>query len=179
LKRAGIPVPGLQARDGLAVINGCNVMTAMAALWLCDAYKVLRTAEIAACMSLEALNANLGPFDDRIHTVRGFHGSIESAKSLRAILKGGSLMNKEKKVRTQDAYSLRSTPQIIGAAHDAFGYARTQVEIELNGVGDNPVFSKQHASRSRVRTSRVLQSQCPWTCAATLSRWSACFRSVA
>merc|ERR1719356_2296202 len=140
MKRAGIPVPGLQARDGLAVINGCNVMTAMAALWLCDAFQMLRTAEIAAAMSLEALNANLGPFDERIHLVRGFHGAIESAKALRALFRGGSLMEKAKKVRVQDAYTLRSTPQVVGAAHDAFVYARSQVEIELNGVGDNPIF---------------------------------------
>ena len=91
-------------------------------------------------MSLEALNANLGPLDERIHSVRGFHGAQESAKSLRALLANGSLLKKEKKVRCQDAYTLRSTPQVIGAAHDAFGYARTQVEIELNGVGDNPIF---------------------------------------
>lgn len=140
MKRAGIPCPGLGARDGLAVINGCNVLTAMSALWLCDAFKMLRTAEITAAMSMEALNSNLGPLDERIHLVRGFHGAIETAVSLRTILAGGSLMNKKKKVRCQDAYTLRSSPQVIGAAHDAFVFARSQVEIELNGVGDNPVF---------------------------------------
>jgi len=158
MKRAGIPVPGLAARDGLAVINGCNVMTAMAALWLCKAFRMLRTAEVAAAMSMEALNGNFGPFDERIHLVRGFHGSIESAKSLRSILKGGSLMDKKKKVRCQDAYSLRSTPQIIGAAHDAFVYARSQVEIELNGVGDNPVFfeeSRQQVSGANFQGSPI------------------------
>merc|ERR1719433_1575289 len=101
MKRAGIPVPGLQARDGLGIINGCNVMTAMAALWLCDAFRMLRTAEIAAAMSLEALNSNLGPLDKRIHEVRGFHGAIETAQSLRAILQGGSLIERKKKVRVQ------------------------------------------------------------------------------
>lgn len=140
MKRAGIPVPGLAARDGLAVINGCNVMTGMAALWLTDAFRMLRTAEVAAAMSLEALNANLGPLDHRIHDVRGFHGAIECANSLRSILSGGALMDKKKRVRVQDAYTLRATPQVIGAAHDAFVYARSQVEVELNGVGDNPIF---------------------------------------
>jgi len=140
MDKAGIPIPGLQARDGLATINGCNVMTAMASLWLCDAFRMLRTAEIAAAMSLEALNANLGPLDERLHKARGFNGAIESAKMIRALVKGGSLAEKKKKVRCQDAYSLRSTPQVIGAAHDALIHAREQVEIELNGVGDNPVF---------------------------------------
>merc|ERR1719160_1235999 len=116
MKRAGIPVPGLAARDGLAVINGCNVMTGMAALWLTDAFRMLRTAEVAAAMSLEALNANLGPLDHRIHDVRGFHGAIECANSLRSILSGGALMDKKKRVRVQDAYTLRATPQVIGAA---------------------------------------------------------------
>jgi len=91
-------------------------------------------------MSLEALNANLGPLDERLHEARGFNGAIESARMIRALVKGGALAEKKKKVRCQDAYSLRSTPQVIGAAHDAFIYARKQVEIELNGVGDNPVF---------------------------------------
>jgi len=140
MDKAGITIPGLKTRDGLATINGCNVMTAMAALWLCDAFRLLRTAEIAAAMSLEALNANLGPLDPRLHRARGFNGAKESARMLRALVKGGALAQKKKKVRCQDAYSLRSTPQVIGAAHDALIYAREQVEIELNGVGDNPVF---------------------------------------
>jgi len=144
MDKAGIPIPGLQARDGLATINGCNMMTAMAALWLCDAFRILRTAEIAAAMSLEALNANLGPLDERLHKARGFNGAIESARMIRALVKGGALAEKKKKVRCQDAYSLRSTPQVIGAAHDAFVHAREQVEIELNGVGDNPVFFPEY-----------------------------------
>jgi len=101
---------------------------------------LLRTAEIAAAMSLEALNANLGPLDERLHKARGFNGAIESARMIRALVKGGALAAKRKKVRCQDAYTLRSTPQVIGAAQDAFIHAREQVEIELNGVGDNPVF---------------------------------------
>jgi len=144
MERAGITIPGLQARDGLATINGCNMMTAMASLWLCDGFRLLRTAEIAAAMSLEALNANLGPLDEKLHKARGFKGAIESARMIRALVKGGALFEKKKKVRCQDAYSLRSTPQVIGAAHDAFVYARQQVEIELNGVGDNPVFFPDH-----------------------------------
>jgi histidine ammonia-lyase len=140
LSRAGIPVPGLMARDGLATINGSNLLTAMSALFLYDANNFLKQAEIAAAMSLEALKANLRPYMAEIHEVRGFKGAIRSAASLRRLLKGGDLAEGKLKSKVQDAYSMRSTPQVIGAAHDALAYARSQVEIELNGVGDNPIF---------------------------------------
>ncbi len=140
LRRAGIPVPGLMARDGLATINGSNVLTAMSAIFLYDANNFLKQAEIAATMSLEALKANFGPYNTKIHEVRGFAGSVRSAAAIRKIAKDGDLLEKRIKVKVQDAYSMRSTPQVIGSAHDALGYARSQVEIELNGVGDNPIF---------------------------------------
>lgn len=140
LKRAGIPVPGLQARDGLATINGSNLLTAISALTLYDYDRLLRQAEIAAAMSLEALLANLKPYDTRLHELRGFSGAVASARSIRRCLEGSDLMTGKLKVKVQDAYSMRSTPQVIGAARDALRWAREQVEIELNGVGDNPIF---------------------------------------
>lgn len=140
LDRAGIPVPGLQARDGLATINGSNVLTAMSALLLYDADRWMKQAEIAAGMSLEALKANMKPYNDRIHTVRGFAGAVRSARAIRKVVEGGDLMENRIKCKVQDAYSMRSTPQVIGAAHDAIAFAKSQVEIELNGVGDNPIF---------------------------------------
>ncbi|MBM3404686.1 MAG: aromatic amino acid lyase [Bacteroidetes bacterium] len=138
--KAGIPVPGLMARDGLAAINGSNVLTAMSALFLYDMNKWLKQAEIAASMSLEALKANLRPYHPKIHEVRGFKGAMRSAAAIRKCVAGGDLAEGKLKSKVQDAYSMRSTPQVIGAAHDALAYARSQVEIELNGVGDNPIF---------------------------------------
>jgi histidine ammonia-lyase len=140
MDRAGIEIPGLQARDGLATINGSNVLTAMSALFLYDADRFLRQAEIAAAMSLEALKANMKPYDRKIHEVRGFAGAVRSAMAINKIVKGGDLAEGRVKCKVQDAYSMRSTPQVIGAAHDAMAWARSQVEIELNGVGDNPIF---------------------------------------
>lgn len=140
MDRAGIPIPGLKARDGLAAINGSNVLTAMSALFLYDANRWLKQAEIAAAMSLEALKANLRPYHELIHKVRGFPGAIRSARAIRMMVEGGDLAAGRLKCKVQDAYSMRSTPQVIGAAHDALSWARTQVEIELNGVGDNPIF---------------------------------------
>ena len=140
LERAGIPVPGLMARDGLATINGSNVLTAMGALMIYDTNNWLKQAEIACAMSLEALKANLKPYNHRILEVRGFAGGVRSAASIRKVTAGGDLSEGRMKVKVQDAYSMRSSPQVIGAAHDAVKWARSQVEIELNGVGDNPIF---------------------------------------
>jgi histidine ammonia-lyase len=140
LDRAGIPIPGLQARDGLATINGSNLLTAMSAIHIYDMNRWLKQAEIACAMSLEALLANMKPYDERLHKVRGFVGAVRSAGAIRKCVSGSDLVTGKMKVKVQDAYSMRSTPQVIGAAHDAIAYAKSQVEIELNGVGDNPIF---------------------------------------
>lgn len=140
LDKAGIEVPGLKARDGLGTINGSNVLTGMSAIFLFDANNWLKQAEIAAAMSLEALKANMKPYTAKLHEVRGFVGAVRSAKAIGKLVKGGDLVEERIKQKVQDAYSMRSTPQVIGAAHDALKYARSQVEIELNGVGDNPIF---------------------------------------
>lgn len=140
MDRAGIPIPGLKARDGLAAINGSNLLTAMSAIFLYDADNWLKQAEIAASMSLEALKANMKPYSSLLHEIRGFKGAIRTARSIIKLVEGGDLIEGKIKQKVQDAYSMRSTPQVIGTAHDALVFARSQVEIELNGVGDNPVF---------------------------------------
>ena len=140
LKKAEIEIPGLKARDGLAVINGANMLTAMSGIFIYDAENWLKQAEIAAAMSLEALRANMRPYTDKLHEARGFKGAVNSAKNICKLVEGGDLKQEKIKCKVQDAYSMRSTPQVIGAARDALKYAQSQVEIELNGVGDNPVF---------------------------------------
>jgi histidine ammonia-lyase len=139
-EKAGIKVPGLQARDGLATINGSNFITAISALQLFDINRWLKQAEIAAAMSLEALLANMKPYDVRLHKLRGFSGAIRSSQAIKKCIEGSDLLTGKLKMKVQDAYSMRSTPQVIGAAHDAVAYAKSQIEIELNGVGDNPIF---------------------------------------
>ena len=140
MERAGIPIPGLMARDGLAIINGSNVLTAMSAILIYDTNRWFKQAEIACAMSLEALKANMKPYLPKLHEARGFPGAIRSAKAIRKLVENGDLAENKIKCKVQDAYSMRSTPQVIGAAHDALAFAKSQVEIELNGVGDNPIF---------------------------------------
>ncbi len=140
MEKAGIKVPGLEPRDGLAAINGSNFLTGMSALWLYDALNFMKQAEIACAMSIEALMGNMKPYTPKLHKIRGFAGAIRTSRALSKLFKGGDLYEAKLKVKVQDAYSMRSAPQVIGAAHDALAWARSQVEIELNGVGDNPVF---------------------------------------
>jgi len=139
LGNVGLKPLELEARDGLALINGSNVLTALAALILYDAERWMKMHDIAAAMSLEALKANMKPYDKRIHTLRGFKGSQKIAANLNLLTEGSEILfSGEKKV--QDAYSMRSTPQVAGTLRDSLEFARKQVETELNGVGDNPIF---------------------------------------
>ena len=139
LKMCNIEPLTLQARDGLALINGSNMLTGMAALILHDARLWAKSHDIVAAMTLEALNANMTPYDSKLHELRGFQGSIDVAENLRLLTKNSKILSQTGK-KVQDAYSLRSTPQVAGGLRDAINYAISQVEIELNGVGDNPVF---------------------------------------
>lgn len=140
LDKAGIPVPDLLARDGLATINGSNLINAIGCLSVYDAERQLKQAEIAAAMTLEALKANMKPYDSRLHELRGFQGAVASAHNIRKVVDGSDLLTGKEKVKVQDAYSMRSTPQVLGAARDQVRWTRSQIEIEANGVGDNPIF---------------------------------------
>jgi len=140
LEQAGITAPGLKARDGLAAINGSNLITGMGCLILHDVERWIKQAEIAAAMSLEALLANMKPYQPRLHELRGFKGAQTCAANLRRLIEGSDLVTGKLKVKVQDAYSMRSTPQVVGALRDVTAWARAQLETELNGVADNPIF---------------------------------------
>jgi histidine ammonia-lyase len=139
LERAGLKPVVFQARDGLATINGSNVITGLGALEVYDARLWIKNSEIVAAMTLEALNANMKAYDERVHTVRGYPGAIISAENIRRITEGSELLKQPGK-KVQDAYTLRSTPQVVGAARDAWQWARYMIEVELNGAADNPIF---------------------------------------
>lgn len=139
LAEAGIPTIVFRERDGLACVNGSNLITGIGCLELFDAERWLRTQEIALAMTLEALNANITAFDARIHFVRGYPGAQECAENVRRLTEDSEMLRRPGK-KVQDAYSLRSSPQVIGAARDAFKWVRHMLEIELNHAADNPTF---------------------------------------
>jgi histidine ammonia-lyase len=136
---AGIPVIEFEARDGLATINGSNMTAGFGSLELYDAARYYKTSEIAAGLTLEVLNANMVAYDERIHKSRGYPGAVACAENVRRLTAESELLRQKGK-KVQDAYSLRSTPQVVGGARDALRWAERMFEIELNGVGDNPVF---------------------------------------
>lgn len=139
MKRAGIPTIVFKARDGLATINGANVIAGMGALEVYDAERWIKNSEITAAITLEVLNANMEAYDERLHKVRGYPGAMESSDNVRRITEGSELLAQKGK-KVQDSYSLRSTPQVIGSARDALKWARYMFEIELNHAADNPTF---------------------------------------
>jgi histidine ammonia-lyase len=139
MARAGVDTLVFEARDGLATINGSNLSTGIGALLLADARRFYETAELAAAMSFDALRANLTCCDDRIHRARGYDGAMRTAARLRELLAGSELVAKPAR-KVQDAYAIRSTPQVLGSAWDAHAWSERMVLTELNGVGDNPLF---------------------------------------
>jgi histidine ammonia-lyase len=139
MKAGGIPTIQFEARDGLATINGSNMTAGWGSIELFDADRYFKTSEIAAALTLEVLNANMAAYDERIHKVRGYAGAIDCAENVRRIADDSEML-KQKGKKVQDAYSLRSTPQVVGGAKDSLRWARSMFETELNGVGDNPLF---------------------------------------
>ena len=139
MAQAGIPTITYQARDGLATINGSNVIMGMGALQVYDAERWLKTSEIAAAVTLKSLNANMKAYDERIHKLHGYRGAIECAENIRRLTEGSDFLTMKGK-KVQDAYSLRSTPQVVGSAKDTFRFSRDMITTGLNGAGDNPLF---------------------------------------
>ena len=139
MEKAGVPTIVFEERDGLATINGSNMIAGLGALEIYDAGRWIKNSEISTAITLEVLNANMMAYDERLHKVRGYPGAVVSAKNIRQITEGSELLAQKGK-KVQDAYSLRSTPQVIGSAREALKWARYMFEIELNGAADNPTF---------------------------------------
>ncbi|WP_226659359.1 histidine ammonia-lyase [Pseudalkalibacillus hwajinpoensis] len=139
LKERRIPPIQLTAKEGLALINGTQAMTAMGAVTYLEAEKLAYEADGISALTLEALRAITDAFDEHIHLARGYPEQIEVAKRLRKLLKGSSLTTKQGEVRVQDAYSIRCIPQVHGASWQALGYVKEKLEIEMNAATDNPL----------------------------------------
>jgi len=139
MKRAGIPVVELAAKEGLALINGTQVMTAIGTMVLWDAMNLAKVADIAAAMTAEALNGITKAYDHKIHDLRGHQGQKDVAKNLRTLLQGSENAKEVNPKKVQDPYSLRCIPQIHGASRDCIKYVYDAVTIEINAVTDNPI----------------------------------------
>lgn len=136
---AGIPTQELTQKEGLALINGTQFMTAVGALAVYDAIELLKVADIAAAMSFEAQNGIVDALDPRMHAIRPHKGQVDTARIVSDLLKGSKNVTRQGEKRVQDAYSLRCTPQVHGASKDAVHYVQEKVEIEINSVTDNPI----------------------------------------
>ncbi len=141
LRGAGLEPLTLEAKEGLALINGTQVQTGIGVLALLAAERALETAEVAGAMSLEALRGTPDAFDEAIQRVRPHPGQAATAQRLRALLEDSEIRESHRydDPRVQDAYSLRCMPQVHGAARQAFNYARGVLEVEANSVTDNPL----------------------------------------
>src|SRR5687767_14401626 len=140
LGRAGLAPAVLGAKEGLALINGTQASAALLGLTLAGAEQLARTADIAAALSIDGLQGSTRPFDERIHAVRAFEGQAKAAANLRLLLHGSGINAAHANCgRVQDAYSMRCTPQVHGAAREAFEFGHRVFRIEANAATDNPM----------------------------------------
>ena len=141
LKKFGLKPIVLEAKEGIALINGTQMMTSFAAFISIQAKKLIKLADMSASISHEALRATDKAFDNRIHELKPFPGQIATAKNILKLIHNSEIRNSHMKndPRVQDAYSIRCVPQIHGASRDAIDYVVSRVEIEINSVNDNPI----------------------------------------
>lgn len=139
MRRAGLEPVTLEAKEGLALVNGTTLMVGYGALLVRRAINLILTADIAAAMSLEALNGTDRAYDARVHAIRPHPRQIDDAAFLRRLLEGSELLRDPSSHNVQDPYTLRCVPQVHGAVRDAIAYLQWVLNIELNAVNDNPL----------------------------------------
>lgn len=139
LKRAGIPIIRLGAKEGLALNNGTTMLTAVGALATYDAMNLLKLSDIAGALSLEANRGIIDASYEKLHMLRPHQGNIVTAENMRNLTEGSTYTTHTAELRVQDAYTLRCMPQVHGASKDTVDYVKNKVEIELNSATDNPI----------------------------------------
>jgi len=139
MKRAGLTTIALTSKEGLALINGTQAMTGIGALTLYDGLNLLKLCDIAAALTLEAMNGVTDAFIPEIHEIRPHQGQMDTAANMLRLVTNSERTTKSGEVRVQDGYSLRCVPQVHGASKDALGYVSNKVAIEMNAVTDNPI----------------------------------------
>ncbi len=138
MKKAGIPLIKLQAKEGLALINGDTFMAGIGALELYDALQLAKVSEIACAMTMESIEVVLQALNDKIARARKFEGQIISAKNLRKLMEKSQILAQPAR-RVQDCYSIRCAPVILGAGREALLWVKRQFETEINAAQDNPL----------------------------------------
>ncbi|MFJ2537959.1 histidine ammonia-lyase [Pseudomonas sp. NPDC087614] len=139
LAEEGLQLVPLGAKDGLCLVNGTPCMTGLSCLAIADATRLLQWADVIGAMSFEAQRGQIAAFDAEIIALKPHPGMQQVGVNLRALLDGSEVIASSKGIRTQDALSIRSIPQVHGAARDQLAHAIKQVEAELNGCTDNPL----------------------------------------
>ena len=140
LARLHIAPLELESKEGLALINGTQVMTGVGALAVHDAELIYKAAMVAACMSTEAMWGSVKPYDPRIHACRAHPGQIRAANAMARITAGSAIVESHKNcARVQDSYSMRCAPQVIGPCIEQIERTRATLEIEMNSATDNPL----------------------------------------
>ncbi|MBV6753076.1 histidine ammonia-lyase [Pseudomonas chlororaphis] len=139
LAAEGLQPVQLGAKDGLCLVNGTPCMTGLSCLALADATRLLQWADVVGAMSFEAQRGQIAAFDAQIIALKPHPGMQQVGNNLRSLLDGSEVIAASLGIRTQDALSLRSIPQVHGAARDQLAHATRQIEIELNGCTDNPL----------------------------------------
>ncbi len=136
---AGIPTIRLAAKEGLGLLNGTSVLTAMGSFALWEGMQLLKVSDISAALSMEAQRGIIDVFDEGLHIMRPHQGQLDTAYNMRALLNGSTFVTHQAEIRVQDPYSLRCIPQIHGANKDTLGYVKSKVDIEINAATDNPI----------------------------------------
>lgn len=139
MEKAGIKTIELTYKEGLALINGTQVMTGVGVTALKEALDLLKLSDIAASLTLEALRGVKDAFDLRLHKIRHHEGQINTAENILALTEGSTFLTSQGEIRVQDAYTLRCIPQIHGASKDSVNYVNDKINIEVNSVTDNPI----------------------------------------
>ncbi|MEO2078104.1 MAG: histidine ammonia-lyase [Bacillus sp. (in: firmicutes)] len=139
LQQEGILPVTLEAKEGLALINGTQAMTAMGVVGYLEAEQLAYEAELIASMTIEGLNGIIDAFAEEVHVARGYKQQIDTARRIRSYLSDSLLTTQQGELRVQDAYSLRCIPQVHGASWQALDYVKEKLEIEMNAATDNPL----------------------------------------
>lgn len=139
LKEEDIEPLSLEAKEGLALINGTQAMTAMGVFAYLEAEKLAYQSELIAAVTMEGLKGIIDAFDEKIHLARGYKQQVDTARRIREYLAGSELITRQGEIRVQDAYSIRCIPQVHGASWQALDYVKEKLEIEMNAATDNPL----------------------------------------